>query len=241
MSSTTVLITGANRGIGLGLAKEYAKRPNTTVIAGLRKPDSMPDITGKAEGSKLVVVKLDSAEIGDGKKAMEELKNQGITKLDIVIANAAIMEEGCFAALSDVDLGSFEEHWRINVLAPLALYQACVPVMPKGSKFIWMSSGASIIDRIPDKKDAAYGITKCCMNYLARYTHFENESIVTFSLSPGWVQTDMGDRGARSVGMDKAPTTVKESVEGIVKVIDDSTREKYAGLHMRYNGTQSKW
>ncbi|KAK8865993.1 hypothetical protein IAR55_001144 [Kwoniella newhampshirensis] len=239
MSSSTVLITGANRGIGLGLVQAYSKRPNTTVIAAIRNPTSMPEVQDVGEGSKVVVVKLDSAEIADGKKAMEELKRKSITKLDIVIANAAIGD--CFGALSEVDLGSFEEHWRINVLAPLALYQACVPLMPEGSKFIWMSSGASIIDRVPDKLDAGYGITKCCMNYLARYSHFENKSIITFSLSPGWVQTDMGDRGARSVGMAKAPITVQESVEGILKVVDDATKEKYSGLHMRYNGTQSKW
>ncbi|WVW82395.1 hypothetical protein I302_104402 [Kwoniella bestiolae CBS 10118] len=234
----TVLITGTNRGIGLGLAKAYAKQANTTVVLGLRKPDSMPEIEA-AEGVKVVKVRIDSGDVGSEKKAMEELKSQGIDKIDLAIANAAIGD--CFGALKEVDLGSFEEHWRINVLAPLALFQACVPLMPEGSKFVWMSSGASIIDRVPDKLDAGYGITKCCMNYLARYAHFEEPSIISFSLSPGWVQTDMGDRGAKWSGMEKAPTTVEESVAGIVKVVGDATKENYSGLHMRYNGTQSKW
>lgn len=42
----------------------------------------------------------------------------------------------------------------------MALFQALVPVIPNGGKFVWMSSGASIIDRVPDKTDAGYGITK---------------------------------------------------------------------------------
>jgi norsolorinic acid ketoreductase len=52
-----------------------------------------------------------------------------------------------------------------------------------------MSSGAGVIDRVPDKPDAAYGITKFQLNYLARWGHFENPEIVVLALSPGWVQT----------------------------------------------------
>ncbi|WWC58663.1 uncharacterized protein I303_101207 [Kwoniella dejecticola CBS 10117] len=235
-----VLITGTNRGIGLGLAKAYAKQPNTNVILGLRDPSggSMPEIE-VADGSKAIKVKIDSGDIPSAKKAMQELKSQGIDRLDIVIANAAIGD--CFGALKEVDLGSFEEHWRINVLAPLALWQACVPLMSEGSKFVWMSSGASIMDRVPDKLDAGYGITKSSMNYLARYAHFEEPSIITFALSPGWVQTDMGDRGAKWAGMEKAPLTVEESVSGIIKVVGEATKDKYSGLHVRYDGSQSKW
>ncbi|WVR05951.1 hypothetical protein IAU60_002978 [Kwoniella sp. DSM 27419] len=233
-----VLISGANRGLGLGLAKAYALQQDTTVIAAVRKTDSMPDVE-LAKGSRLVRVKLDSGDIEDPKKAIEEIKRQGVDKLDIVIANAAIGD--CFGALSEVDLGQFEEHWRINVLAPLALYQACVPLIPEGGKFVWMSSGASIIDRVPDKTDAGYGITKSAMNYLARYAHFEDSKVISFSLSPGWVQTDMGDHAARWAGMEKAPITVDESVSGMVQVIHDATRDKYSGLHVRYDGSQSKW
>ena len=94
------------------------------------------------------------------------------------------------------------------MLGALVFFQACVPLMQPGGKFIFMSSGASIIDRVPDKKDATYGITKVrptrlpprsrvsadlvrqsAMNYLARYAHFEEPELIIFSLSPGWVQT----------------------------------------------------
>jgi len=50
------------------------------------------------------------------------------------------------------------------------------------------------------------------MNYMARYAHFEHPDLVIFSLSPGWVQTEMGNLGARTAGMEKAPITVDESV-----------------------------
>ncbi|RSH92077.1 hypothetical protein EHS25_008489 [Saitozyma podzolica] len=238
-AATTVLISGANRGIGLGLAQAYAALPNHTVVVALRNPSSMPTVkTG--EGSKVVVVKLDAGVASDAKTAIDELKSKhGVTKLDIVIANAAIMHD--FASLATIPLEDFEQMWRVNTLGSLALFQACVPLMPKGAKFIFMSSGASIIDRIPDKTDAGYGITKSAVNYLARYAHFENPDLVIFSMSPGWVQTEMGDRGARNAGLEHAPTTVDESVSGMIKVIEEATRDKWSGLHARYNGTQSKW
>ncbi|ORY31032.1 hypothetical protein BCR39DRAFT_527952 [Naematelia encephala] len=238
---TTVLITGANRGIGYGIVEAYLARPDHIVVATARDTSSMPKPGKVAQGSKLIGVRYDAAE-GDGEREMiAEAKKQGVEKLDIVVANAAIMTDDCFAPLAKVDPAVFEQHWRINVLGTLKVFQACVPLMPKGAKFIFMSSGASIIDRVPDKTDATYGITKCNINYLARYSHFENPDLIIWPMSPGWVQTEMGDRGARSVGMKQAPITVEESVSGMLKVIDDATRETTGGVHMRYNGDLSKW
>jgi len=239
--STTVLISGANRGLGLGLAEAYARRPDHTVILAVRNPAAVPKIQC-AEGSKTIVIKIDAA-TNDAKKGIEELKTKfGVNKLDIVIANAAIMEESVAdSPIAEIDPAAFEKHWRVNVLGSLLLFQATVPLMPPGGKFIWMSSGASIIDRVPDKRDAGYGITKSAMNYLARYSHYETPHLIIFSISPGWVQTDMGNKAAVVAGKEKAPLTVQESVAGMIKVIDNATKEKESGLHMRYDGSVSKW
>lgn len=83
-----ILISGANRGLGLGLAKGYAKRDGNTVILAVRTPSSCPDIeTGK--GSKVIVVKLDAGVAEDAKKAVEEVRKQGVDKLDVVCLRAA--------------------------------------------------------------------------------------------------------------------------------------------------------
>ncbi|CAD6583859.1 MAG: hypothetical protein TREMPRED_003670 [Tremellales sp. Tagirdzhanova-0007] len=233
--TTTILISGANRGIGLGLAEAYALRPDYTVILAVRSPGSVPSIR-TADSSRLVIIKVDASSADHAREGIEELKTKyGVNKLDLVIANAAIMEESVVTARVDsVSPEAFEKHWRVNVLGSLLLFQATVPLIPEGGKFIFMSSGASIIDRIPDKSDMAYGITKSSMNYLARYAHFEHPELVIFSLSPGWVQTEMGNLGARVSGREKAPITVEESVSGMTRVIDSASREKVSGLHMRY-------
>jgi norsolorinic acid ketoreductase len=114
--------------------------------------------------------------------------------------------------VAEVSLENVEKHFKINTVASLALFQACLPLIPKGGKFIFMSSGASVLDRVPDKTDACYGVTKCAVNFLARYAAAENPDIIIFPLSPGWVQTDMGNRGASYVGMKQAPLTVDQSV-----------------------------
>lgn len=92
---TIVLITGANRGIGKGLLAKYLAKPNHVVIAGNRSPE---DETSKslaslptADGTKLIVVKIDATVADDPAKAVQELKeSHGIEHLGIVIANAGI-------------------------------------------------------------------------------------------------------------------------------------------------------
>lgn len=94
-SPTVVLITGANRGIGRGLLAEFLAKPNHIVIAGNRSPE---DETSKslaslpaADGTKLIVVKIDATVADDPDKAVRELEDSyGIDHLDIVVANAAI-------------------------------------------------------------------------------------------------------------------------------------------------------
>jgi len=111
MSTGTVLITGANRGIGLEFAKRYAER-GWTVVAAVRDPSSMPKLESKGEG-KVVVVKIDAGSTTDAKEAVAELKSKyNINKLDVVIANAAINITP--ASFKDMDIGDLEETFRVN-------------------------------------------------------------------------------------------------------------------------------
>ncbi|ORX38890.1 hypothetical protein BD324DRAFT_296794 [Kockovaella imperatae] len=233
--STTVLISGANRGLGFGLVERYAARDSYTVIATARNPSSMP-VVKTGNGSQLIVVEMDQAQVDGPEKMIEQVKSKGISKLDLVICNAAIMTNESFAKIRDIDPKVFEEHWRVN---------ATVRLMEKDGKFIFMSSGAAILDREAEasKPDVTYGITKAGANFLARMAHFEEPHLVIFALSPGWVQTDMGNRAAVLSGREggKAVISVAESCDGMVKVIDDATRDSMGGKHMRYDSTVSKW
>jgi norsolorinic acid ketoreductase len=62
-----------------------------------------------------------------------------------------------------------------------------------------------------------------------RRVHVENDWLTAVALQPGWVQTEMGNFAAKSVGLESAPVKLEASVEGCMKVIDTASREKYAG------------
>ena len=67
--------------------------------------------------------------------------------------------------------------------------------------------------------NASYGVSKVALNFVVRKIHFEHEGLVAFPMDPGWVQTDMGNEGAKTFGVEKANITVEESVGGMVKMV----------------------
>ncbi|KAL1724384.1 hypothetical protein EV715DRAFT_260240 [Schizophyllum commune] len=95
MSPTVYLLTGANRGIGLGLAKQIAARPDTIVFAGARNPDRATDLhaLAAAHPGRVHVLKIVSADRASNAAAVKEVKRVA-GRLDVVIANAGMSD--CF-------------------------------------------------------------------------------------------------------------------------------------------------
>ncbi len=134
--STVVLITGANRGLGYGLLERYLNLPDHTVVAANRNPDH-PTSKGlsklpTAEGTKLVVVKLDARVWQDAFDAVKTLEFQGINHLDIVIANAGVAY--CWPTVAEVKLEDLVAHVEPNAYGVVSLYQAVRPLLQKSTK-----------------------------------------------------------------------------------------------------------
>ncbi|KAK0704570.1 hypothetical protein B0H67DRAFT_521694 [Lasiosphaeris hirsuta] len=253
MSPTTVFISGANRGIGRGIAEIYLARPNHTVIAGARDPNHSSAQSLKTlpvgEGSKLIVVKLESASDTDAAEAIKTIQAAGIDHLDIVIANAGIA--GGHGPVHEIDLAWIREAFEVNTLGKLKLYQAAYPLLRatgSGAKFVAISTLAATttdVEKTAAFPIGAYGATKAALNHLVRKAHYDNEWLTSFAIHPGMVQTDMGNAGARAFGMD--PTEIAEPVDvscrGVVKVIDEASRDGIAGTHgfLSYDGTTIPW
>ena len=198
------LITGANRGIGLGLTAALLQRQNTTVIAAVRDPhhQTAGDLHNLEVGddSKVIVVKIDSLSHADAGYAAEVLQNyHDIHRIDVVIANAGIGKYYGPAVSTPVD--EFQVHFEVNALAPMTLFQAMWPLLKNSEKpkFIAMSSrlasieglefwaglpGDALLNYMPA---APYGSSKAMLNYLLRRLHFEHEGLIAFPLSPGCV------------------------------------------------------
>ncbi|KAI0970354.1 Nor-1 [Xylaria arbuscula] len=249
MSPTTVLITGANRGLGRGLAEAYLSRPDHIVIGAVRDESSSSAASLKAfkaaSGSRVILVKLASDSETDAAAAVETIKAAGISALDIVIANAGIA--GRFARLEDVAASDFKEFFEVNTYSVLRLFIAVYPLLkatadkkgPGSPKFIAISTVASRILKLEENAPfmlGSYGASKAAVNYVVRRAHVENEWLQAFLLEPGVIQTDMGNEGAQYFGWPEAPIKVSDSVEGLLKQIDGSTREATSGKFFDYLG-----
>ncbi|KAL8658843.1 MAG: hypothetical protein Q9202_007408 [Teloschistes flavicans] len=250
MSTTNILITGANRGIGAGLVDVYLSRPNTIVVAGVRDPNhptskKLSSVSGHPS-SKIIVVKIDSKSNSDPAKAIESIQSShGIEKLDLVIANAGICTD--YSSVADVDPGVFTEHVIVNGIGPLYLFQAVLPLLQKGgqgcAKFVGIGSPMGSIggQDLRPYPMTAYGGSKAVAHWLIRKVHFEHPEITSLVVDPGLVQTDMGNTGAAHFGMGEAPVPTKDSVAGVVAQIDAATKEKGSGTFAGWNGESFPW
>jgi norsolorinic acid ketoreductase len=223
---TVILITGANRGIGKGFVQTYVSRPDTIVVATTRDLESASSKalsslpTGK--GSKIIVVKLDANREEDAQEAVEELKaTHGINHIDIVIANAGIGE--FVGPTMSTPVSAFQNHFNVNTIGTLTLFQATNSLLEKSAspKFVYIST---VLSSIADMEKwalpaVAYGASKAAANYIIRKIHIEHPELNIFSIHPGWVQTDMGTTAAVSAGMEEAPLSVRDSIDGMVSKV----------------------
>jgi len=248
-ASSIYLITGANRGIGRGLTEAFASRPNTTVIAAVRDPAAKSskelETLGKElkNGSKIIIVKISATSETEAREAVKSLQDEhAIDHLDVVIANAGISD--VYQNASVVDLNKVREHWEVNTLGPLILFQAVLPLLSKSAlpKFVVISTIAAAIG-LPQfpMPLSGYGSSKAAINFITRQIHHEHPNLIAFPIHPGWVQTEMGNAGAKAAGIPEAPVTLKDSIDGLTKQIDASTRENAGGQFLSFDGEKLPW
>ncbi|CAI7585337.1 unnamed protein product [Penicillium glandicola] len=246
---STILISGANKGIGRGLLAKYLARDNVTLIAAVRNPSSSEatslfDLpTGK--GSRLITIKIDARSNTDAKAAVETLSSQGVSSLDIVIANAGIFDIAAFTTVADSTIEQIQAHLDVNTLGPIRLFQATLPLLENSAsaRFILISSLMGTIGGIKDipLKIAPYGASKAAANFFVRKINFEHENISTLAIHPGGVKTDAGNHAAQAAGFPGAFVEVDTSVNAVVAKIDDLTKENGAGEFWGFDDTIIGW
>ncbi|GAA5823371.1 hypothetical protein JCM3770_006843 [Rhodotorula araucariae] len=245
---TVYFISGASRGIGLGLATIFAKRPNTLVFAGARTPEKADALNALAKETqgRLVVVKLDVHSDEDHAAAAKLVKEKA-GKVDVVIANAGIAEG--MAPVATADVNEFRRHHETNVLGPLRLFQALAPLLAAAPapQFVGVSSLVGSIAGLIPFPTTHYGASKAGLNFLIAkiaLEHGEKDNLAAYAVHPGLVETDMGNEGIKTIkalGLDFPSISVEESTAALVKVIDGATREKTGGKFVQYTGEEYPW
>ncbi|KAJ3014134.1 hypothetical protein HKX48_005325 [Thoreauomyces humboldtii] len=247
-SPTTYFISGANRGIGFGLATHLAAKPNTTVFAGVRKPSEAKALTSFASTHpNLHVIQYEATSEESARAAAQAVKQISPNGITHLIANAGIAE---MAPIVTASIDNFRKTLEVNTIGPLIAFQAFWPLLkdsPRSAFFVISSQAGSLAQF--DKPNGfpnigAYGASKAAVNFVVRSIHNEhkNDGLVAVTMCPGPVQTDMGAEAAKAFGMEPKDlgNTVDVSVEGLIKVIEGTTKED-GGRFILYDGSAIDW
>ncbi|WP_044193339.1 SDR family oxidoreductase [Hyalangium minutum] len=232
-------ISGASRGIGLEFVRQLLARGDT-VEAGARVPSEARQLASLAReaGARLRIHSLDITDT-DSVKAFAS--RVGEAPVDVLINNAGI--GGKWHPLVDMDFEDMSQVMETNAVGPIRLSSALIPFVLKGNtrKIVHLTTHmASLADNTPAGVYGiaggayAYRMSKAALNAGMRTmaVDFREQGLITAVLSPGWVQTDMGGK--------MAPTRVEDSVQGMLRVIDELTLVN-SGRFFDYQGKELPW
>jgi NAD(P)-dependent dehydrogenase (short-subunit alcohol dehydrogenase family) len=235
----TILITGANRGIGLGFVKEYAKA-GWRVLAACRHPKQAEELNVLATMRPYQTITVFELDIGDEasiKKLAQELAQETI---DVLLNNAGVLvgvnNDKFGKQLGRLQQADLIESFKINSIGPLLLTQALVEPLARASnsKVININSGlGSIADNVEGGM-YGYRASKSALNAFTKNLALElrEKNIIVISLAPGWVKTDMGGQNAE--------LTVEESVSKMQALISELGMVD-TGKFFDYTGDEREW
>ena len=207
----TALITGASRGLGKELVRQYAA-DRWQVIGTERRDMDMNDVAQ---------IRRYAAKLHD-------------KPIDLLFCNAGISGKRGMA-IGSFDFQSWEEVLRVNLLGPAALVEALVDHVAASERktIALMSSRLGSIGE-SSGMTLAYSTSKAALHMLAKglAATLASKAIIVVAVSPGWVRTDMGGAGA--------PLSPEASVRGLRKVIEGLT-PRDSGRFLSHDGTEIPW
>ena len=218
--SKTVLITGANRGIGLGLVKILCDH-GFHVLATCRSPASAPELREVLKSaSQPEPIALDVAEDKSIDELQKYLESRQLS-VHHLINNAGVAAKNHPVDPPDnVDRKDALKLFNINVCGVARVTQASGVLRPenKGGKVINISSKQGSIGSlnsspgIRPSRGATYKASKAAQNMLTACLALEHPHLIFLMVNPGWVRTDMGGAGGRT-----ADLSVEESAGGVYR------------------------
>ncbi len=229
----TVLITGANRGLGLGFVRYYLAK-DWTVFACVRSEKKSLELRSlfNEYPNNLVIEPLDVSDANSIDAFSVKLKEYSIL-FDLVINNAGVFTE---ENLGDWKIATFENTFKVNTFGVALFSQVILPFINSSGKLVNISSGLGSIENIinPETGFEAYAMSKAALNMFTKRlaSKSETKDIVVVALSPGWVQTDMGGKDA--------PLTIPEAI-GKMGVVIEQLTSIHSGKFLSEEGDQLPW
>jgi NAD(P)-dependent dehydrogenase (short-subunit alcohol dehydrogenase family) len=222
----TVLITGANRGIGLELSRQYAAA-GWQVIGTARRPDDAEAL--RETGAEVVQLDVTDPQSVDGLA-----RGLDGRPLDLLINNAGILP--LMWTLEEVDIEQFNRILAVNTVGPVRVTKALLPNLRTGElkTVVNVTSNLGSIGENNDGGFYGYRESKAALNMFTRSIAADlgSEGFTCIVMHPGWVKTDMGGTSA--------PVEVEDSAAGIRRVIDSLTPNDN-GTFWTFEGDQMAW
>jgi NAD(P)-dependent dehydrogenase (short-subunit alcohol dehydrogenase family) len=196
------LVTGANRGIGLETARQLAER-GFSVLAGSRDAERGEVAVEplREDGLDVVARQLDVTAPEDVEGLAGELE-AGPGRLEILVNNAGIASGGYGESVLDADPDDMRRAFEVNTLGPWRCCRAFVPLLRRGEhpRIVNVSSGAGQLAEM-GTGILGYRLSKVALNALTRVlaNELRDDGVLVNSVCPGWVATDMGGPGGRTL------------------------------------------
>jgi NAD(P)-dependent dehydrogenase (short-subunit alcohol dehydrogenase family) len=226
-TAKTVLITGANRGLGLEFARQYADA-GWKVIGTARNPGTAAELNDLG----VRVLELDVTDGASVAKLAADLADEPI---DLLINNAGIMDRDA-DSIESLDFDSVERVLAVNTIGPMRVTRAVLDNLRSGAgkQIVHITSGLGSIAENTRGGYYGYRESKAALNMFNRSLAAElrSEGFTCVVISPGWVQTDMGGAAAT--------LTPEQSIAGMRSVIGSLTADD-TGTFRSWDGAVVAW
>ncbi|XP_077166957.1 C-signal-like [Paroedura picta] len=250
---STVMVTGANRGIGMELVRQFAEmcHPPERIFATCRNPqeDRMQELKKlAAKHPNIVIVKLEVTDEESIRAAAKEVEAHLAGKgLNLLMNNAGVMPPSTLESVTQEDM---LDVCKIDLVGPMLVAKEFLPLVKAAAKqskekglscskaaIINTSTIGSSIGNPPSMNTfpvISYRCAKTALNMLTRCQalEYKDDGILCAAIHPGWVKTDMGTQ--------KAELEVEESVRGILNMLS-KLAEEHSGRFLNWEGKFVAW
>ena len=231
--SRTILITGANRGIGLGFAESFLKSGDF-VIATARNPNSAKELKRLKSQYRdsLEIFALDLDSTSAESQLVKIVKKPD--KLDLLINNAGFYPNSFTEKFDKVNLNQWETAFRVNVQGAARTFRKALHRLEKSDRPIVVNITTQMASIEQNTTGGSYGyrITKTGLNMFNKCIAIEYPKIISVLINPGWVKTRMGGLNAQ--------ISVEDSVAAMRKIID-KLKERDSGKFFDHKGQEIPW
>jgi len=233
METRTVLVTGANRGLGLEFTRQYAAE-GWQVFAACRAPDAARELQQLAadSGGQIRVLALDVTDTASVRAAAAGLKGEAI---DLLLNNAGVGSPRN-QQIGGLDYAAWTRVLDANTLGPMRVVEAFVENVARShqKRIVTITSGMGSVADNTSGGAYAYRSSKAAVNIVMKSLAIDlaSRGITCVVVNPGWVRTDMGGSGGK--------LSPAESIKALRSVIA-SLKPEDSGKFLNYDGHPYPW